>query len=147
MKKVIIGVSIFCWLLFGCSNQKFISYNFDHNVVDSLKNGIQFYENFLKKSAKDMKFFIVLEEKNNGVELYLQEYSHMPKTEFVELIKKSNRLIKVTNSLLIPLIFVSDQHSALIKKEKISMIPLSGYYIKFIYENYTQKVVTTAVLF
>ena len=34
-----------------------------------------------------------------------------------------------------------------VKKDKIAAIPLSGYYIKVLYENYEQKVVQTSITF
>ena len=68
----------------------------------------------------------------------------MPKSGLLDLIKSTNRKIKA-EKVVIPIIVPADIISNQIKKDKIAGIPLSGYYIKVVYQNYEQKVVQTSI--
>jgi cellobiose phosphorylase len=55
--------------------------------------------------------------------------------------------LKIKKSLVVPIIFPSDINSVEMKNEKIAAIPLSGYYVKVVYDNYKQRVIKTANLY
>ena len=134
-------------LHFNCIAQKEIVYSFESPVTDSLQSGISMYAKFLKKAEKDLKFYVVVIENNNEFEFFLQEYSHLPKSGLLELIKSTNRKLQINKAVTIPIVMPADKMSLQVKKDKIEAIPLRGYYIKVIYENYIQKVVQTSILF
>jgi hypothetical protein len=71
----------------------------------------------------------------------------MPKGGFLDLLKTSNRKLQNKSKLVIPVIFTADIISAQIKGDKISYIPLSGFYIRVVVEDGKQKVVQTSSLF
>ncbi len=131
----------------NCNAQKNIFYAFEAPVIDSLKNGVNEYTKLLKLAEKDLKFYAIIIESDNEFEIYLQEYSDLPKSGFLDLIHKTNRKLKIKKSLVVPIIFPSDLNSVEMKNEKIAAIPLSGYYVKVIYENYKQRVIKTANLY
>ncbi len=131
----------------NCNAQRNIFYTFEAPVIDSLKNGINEYTKLLKLGEKDLKFYVIIIEGDNEFEIYLQEYSDLPKSGFLDLIHKTNRKLKIKKSLVVPIIFPSDINSVEMKNEKIAAIPLSGYYVKVVYDNYKQRVIKTANLY
>ena len=147
MKKIIMIVISFCILHISCIAQKEIVYCFENPVIDSLQNGITMYAKLLNKKEKDLKLYAVIVESNNEFEIFLQEYSYLPESGLLELIKASNRRLQTKHNTTIPILIPADKISMQVKKDKIAEIPLSGYYIKVAYENYTQKVVQTSTLF
>ena len=146
MKKIILLLVVFFVLHFSCIAQKEIIYNFEKCVIDSLQQGIKMYCKHLNKRSNTLKLYAVVIENNNEFEIFLQEYSYLPKSGFWDLIKSTNRKIKA-GKIAIPIIIPADILSIQVKKEKIAAIPLSGYYIKVVYQNYEQKVVQTSILY
>lgn len=128
----------------NCFAQKNIIYQFDKCVVDSLVKGQIFYSNQLNKPIGNLKFFAVVIEDDSEYEIFLQEYSYLPKSGLLNLIKRTNRKIKI-GKYFIPIIIPADIMSDDLKRDKIAAIPLSGYYIKVIYQDYEQKVVRTSI--
>lgn len=144
MKKIILILIGFFVLHFSCIAQKEIIYNFEKCVIDSLQQGIKMYSQQLHKASNSLKLYAVVIENNNEFEIFLQEYSYLPKSGLLDLIKSTNRKIKAER-FVIPIIVPADIISNQIKKDKIAGIPLSGYYIKVVYQNYEQKVVQTSI--
>jgi hypothetical protein len=144
MRKIILILTGFFVLHFSCIAQKEIIYNFESCVVDSLQQGVKMYSKHLNKPSNTLKLYAVVIENNNEFEIFLQEYSYLPKSGLLDLIKSSNRKIKA-GKVVIPIIVPADIISNQIKKDKIAAIPLSGYYIKIVYQNYEQKVVQTSI--
>lgn len=146
MKKVIL-IIIICTLHFNCTAQKDIFYKFDNAAIDSLQSGINGYVKLLNKSEKSLKLYAVVIENNNEFEIYLQEYSHLPKSGLLQLIKSTNRKLKINKAVTVPIIIPADIVSEKLRSDNITSIPLSGFYVKIIYENYVQRVVQTSVLY
>lgn len=144
MKKITLILISFFVLHFNCLAQKEIVYNFDSCVIDSLQQGIKMYSKHLNKQVNKLNLYAVVIENNNEFEIFLQEYSHLPKSGLLDLIKSSNRKIKTAKNV-IPIVIPADIMSVQVQKDKIASIPLRGYYIKVVYENYQQKVVQTSV--
>jgi hypothetical protein len=132
---------------YNCIAQKEIVYSFESCVIDSLQGGISMHAKLYNKAEKELNFYAVLIENNNEFEIFLQVYSDFPKSGLLELIESTNRKIKMNKAVNIPIIILADKMSMQIQKEKIAAIPLSGYYIKVVYENYRQKVVQTSIAF
>jgi hypothetical protein len=147
MKKIILIIIIFSAMHPKCIAQKEIIYNFESSVSDSLQNGINMYAKLLNKAKKELKLYVVVMENNNEFEIFLQEYSHLPKSGLLELIRSTNRKLEINEEFTIPIVIPADKMSKQVKKDKIAAIPLSGYYIKVVYENYIQKVVKTSIIF
>ncbi len=147
MKTIILIIIIFSTMQFNCIAQKEIIYSFESPVSDTLQKGISMYAKLLNKVEKELKLYAVVVENNNEFEIFLQEYSHLPKSGLLELITSTNRKIKINKAFTIPIVIPADKISIQVQKDKIAIIPLSGYYIKVVYENYLQKVVQTSVLF
>jgi hypothetical protein len=147
MKKIILIVIVFCTLHSNCVAQKEIVYSFESSVIDSLQSGISMYAKLLNKAEKNLKLYAVVIENNNEFEIFLQEYSHLAKSGLLELIKNTNRKLQISNAATIPIVIPADKMSIQVRKDKIAAIPLSGYYIKVVYENYIQKVVQTSISF
>lgn len=144
MKKIILILTSFFVVHLSCIAQKEIIYNFENCVIDSLQQGIKMYSKHLNKPSNALKLYAVIIENNNEFEIFLQEYSYLPKSGLLDLIKSTNRKIK-TGKVVIPIIVPADILSSQIKKDKIAALPLSGYYIKVVYQNYEQKVVQTSI--
>jgi hypothetical protein len=147
MKKKLLIFILFCSLCSYCKAQKQIVYNFDSSVVDSMRSGIEVYSRLLKKPIKSLRICAVIVECNNQFEIFLQEYSHLTKGGFLDLIRSTNRKLIFNKELTIPIIIPADKLSMQIQKAHIELIPLYGYYLKIVYENYKQKVVQTAMTF
>jgi hypothetical protein len=147
MKKLFFILAILYSVHFSCVAQKEIIYEVESPVLDSIQSGIKMYEELLNKKASDLKLFMVFIENNNEFEIYLQEYSQMPQSGFVDLITTSNRKLICKSKQKIPILVPTDKLSLQIKKDKIANLPVSGFYLKFIYENYKQKVIKTSILF
>ncbi len=147
MRKILFILTFLSAIHFNCVAQKEIIYEVEAPVIDSIQSGIKMYQELLNKNASDLKLFIVFVENDNEFEIYLQEYSQMPQSGFVELINTSNRKLLIKPKHKIPILVPTDKMSLLIKKDKIADIPLSGFYVKFIYENHKQKVIKTSILF
>jgi len=147
MRKLICVFLLASLLSIKCYAQRDIIYIFDSSVIDSIQIGIDNYASLLKRKQNELKIYAVLVESNGQYEIYLQEYSHMPKGGFLDLLKTSNRKLQNKSKLVIPVIFTADINSAQIKGDKISYIPLSGFYIRVVVEDGKQKVVQTSSLF
>jgi hypothetical protein len=124
-----------------------ISYSFQPCVNDSLLNGVKHYSNLYKKSTSELKLYVLLVPEGDGYGLYMQEYSALPESGYLDLIKASNRRLKVSKSITLPILFQSDILSNQIKKDKIAALPLTGYYLKITTEKYKQKVTQVSILF
>jgi hypothetical protein len=144
MKKITLILIAFFVMHFNCLAQKEIIYNFESCVIDSLQQGAKMYSKLLNKRVNALKLYAVVIENSNEFEIFLQEYSHLPKSGLLDLIKSSNRKIKIAKNV-IPIVVPADIMSVQVQKDKIASIPLSGYYIKVSYENYQQKVLQTSI--
>jgi hypothetical protein len=144
MKKIILILTSLFVLHFSSIAQKEIIYNFENCVVDSLQQGIKMYSKHLNKPSNTLKLYAVIIENNNDFEIFLQEYSYLPKSGLLDLIKSTNRKIRV-GKVSIPIVVPADIISNQLKKDKIAAMPLAGYYIKIVYQNYVQKVVQTSI--
>ncbi len=141
--KIILLVIIFSVnSIFGFSQKKII-YTFEKSVNDSLKVGIDFFKMQTKNKAK---LFAVISENDNEFEVRLQDYSGFSKSGILEIIKATDRKLKIDSFLELPVLFFSDILSIQIKKDRIRYIPATGYYFKIIYENMKQKVVEHKIL-
>lgn len=127
--------------------QKGIIYRFEVPVIDSLKDGIRYFEKMYKRPAKELKLYALINERDGNVEIYLQEYSLFRLPGVLNVIRTSNRKIKITDSLFIPVVFPTDIHSVQIHDDKIQDWPFTGYYVKLIYEKYKLKAIRTSILF
>lgn len=146
MKKTILF--IFIYLLFCCcSIQNKILYKFDIPVSQNIRKGIGEYSKLLNKPVKELKLFAIVLERDHEFEIFLQEYSKLPKSGLLELIQTTNRIIEIDSSLRIPIIFSSDFISVQIKRDNIVAIPLGGYYLKIVNNNNIQEVVQASFLF
>ena len=130
----------------GSMAQKPIIYSFNDAVGDSLRVAISRCADFYQKKESELKLYALIVEEDNGFGIYLQEYSHLPETGYLQLIKSSNRLLQISNKRTIPVLVPAHRLSLQIKKDNISFIPYSGYYSQVVYENYVPKVVKTAFL-
>src|ERR1051326_1365761 len=134
MKKITLILISFFVMHFNCLAQKEIVYNFESCVTDSLQQGIKMYSKHLNKQINTLNLYAVVIENNNEFQIFLQEYSHLPKSGLLDLIKSSNRKIKTAKNV-IPIVIPADIMSVQVQKDKIASIPLGGYYIKVGYEN------------
>lgn len=130
-----------------CVAQKDIVYKFDQGVIDSLQRGVDKYSALYKKPVNELKLYILLIEEDDSYNLYLQEYSNLPQSGFLQTISASNRKIRLSDKFLIPVLYPSDVLSEQLQKDKIARLPYSGYYLKVVTENYGQKVSEVAFLF
>ncbi len=146
MRKAIFIFIAFCGLHFSSTAQQKIVYSFESPVMDSLQNGINEYVSRFGKAEKDLRLYAVIVESENEFEIYLQEYSNLPKSGLLELIKSTNRNLQINKSI-VPIVIPADVISKQVKKDKIAAIPLRGYYVKVVFENYIQKVVQTSMLY
>lgn len=147
MKKILFIFNFIYATHFSCVAQKEIVYELETSVIDSIQGGIKMYQKLHNKKETDLKLFIVMVEHYNEFEIYLQENSHLPKGGFLELINTTNRKLLINSQYKIPILLPADKMSLQAKKDKIDGIPLSGFYIKFIYEDNKQKVIETAILY
>ncbi len=134
-------------ILIKCFAQNNITYSFETCVTDSLLNGVKFYGTKYKRPLDKLKLYVLILSEDDGYGIYLQEYSHLPNRGLLELIKASNRKLFVSNKIGLPVLFQSDILSEQIKKDKISALPLRGYYIRVTNINYDQKVTQVSILF
>lgn len=146
MKYKILAIIAFNLLYFNSIAQRKIVYKFDTCVNDSLQRGIEKFSRLLNKSERALKMYALVIEDSGEFEVFLQEYSLLPKSGLLTLIRTTNRKLKLKNTF-IPIIITADIHSTMVKGDKIAMIPFTGYYIKVISENYQQKVVSTSMLY
>lgn len=130
-----------------CTGQNKITYNFESEVIDSLKSGIKLYEGLRNKSSDSLKLYALVDKKIDVLEIYLLEYSTLPESGLLTVIKTTNRQINVTKSISIPVLFVEDIFAEPIKKDQIRNMPLSGYYIRAIEEKSKFKVTQSSFLF
>lgn len=91
----------------------------------------------------------MISESNAGkdIAIYLMEYSALRPCGLTELVHSTERQIKVSDDLFIPVLFPADRLSTQIAKDKMRNLPWSGCYIEVSYENYKERVVKTAILF
>ncbi|MBN8856685.1 MAG: hypothetical protein J0H07_32820 [Sphingobacteriales bacterium] len=124
-----------------------ITYIFEKPAIDSLQNGINWFEKMYHKPIKNLKIYAIVVEKDASIEIYLQEYSPIHFPGLLDVIKSSNRRIKIKDGLFIPVVFPCDVHSTQLQQDKIGMLPFSGYYLRIVYENLKLKNVETRMLF
>jgi len=145
MKAIII--SILCLGNLALKAQGKIVYKFDRPVIDSLQIGIQKYKKAYHKSNSEIKLYATIVERDGDIEIYLLEYSFLPPGGLLNLIKATNREIKISDNFSLPVLFPSDRLSENIIDDKIQSLPLSGFYVKIIYSNYKMNTIQTATLF
>jgi hypothetical protein len=134
-------------ILSKCCAQNNITYSFETCVIDSLQKGINFYGTKYNIPIEKLKLCVLIISEDDGYGIYLQEYSHLPKSGLLELIKKTNRKLFISNHISFPVLFPVDVLSLQIKKDKIIGLPLSGYYVRVTNINYEQKVTNVSILF
>ncbi|WP_431213798.1 hypothetical protein ACQ86N_02540 [Puia sp. P3] len=147
MIKQILIIALFCVCMSAVKAQHAITYTFDKAVVDTLLGGINWYEKMYHKPVKDLKIYAILVERDGDIEIYLQEYSPIQLPGLLDVIKNSSRWIKISDDLLIPLVFPADVHSKQLQQDKIAILPYSGYYVKITYERLKLKSIETRILF
>jgi hypothetical protein len=145
--KIFIALLVLQFSGTTCFAQKGIIYTFDKCVTDSLIKGVELYSALLKKPAVELKLFVLVTGNDCGYGLYLQEYSHLPKSGFLETINLSNRKLRLFEKLDIPILYSLDILSEQIRRDKIFSIPYSGYYLKIQIEKSKQKVTQVSFLF
>ena len=147
MKKKIFIIALFCANCLAIKAQNKIIYTFSQPVIDSLQNGMKYFENAYHKSLKDLKLYAVIVERDGDIGIYLQEYSRVHLRGVLDLIKNTNREIKTNNKFFIPVVFPSDRLSTQIIDDEVQDLPLSGFYIKIVYDKYKVQSIQTAILF
>lgn len=145
MRQILI-TSFLLLILVSCKVQGQISYTFDTNIVDSLGSGIRTYQSHSPGKSADLVFFLLVKKENEFVEFYLQEYSNLTPSGFLTLINSSNRITYV-NGIKVPILFKEDVLSDFIKKDGITSLPHSGYYIKAIEIDEKYEIKETKFLF
>jgi hypothetical protein len=119
-----------------------IEYDFgdESYVIDSVKYVIDWYKKSYKESdGIKLGLFAGMDYCDGHINLYISQY--LGKSEdMIRLIKKTNRFIKVSDNLRLPLIFQTDVLAKDLK-EKIIFIKMNGYYLKIVKdEKYIWKV-------
>lgn len=147
VKKYFYLFTLFLLSTTYCVAQKEIFYVFDKCVTDSVQKGVDTYVAMTHKTATKLRFYIVLAQNDAEYSLYLQEYSSLPKSGLIDIVQSSNRKLKLSDHISIPVIFPSDFLTEQAKKDKIESIPFSGYYIRIIIEGFKQKVLQVSMLF
>jgi hypothetical protein len=127
--------------------QKVILYEVASCVQDSLKSGIAKSEKMFRKPWKELNMAVVVDDRDGDLYFILQEYLNLPPGGLSDLIKYSNRLLVVDENIKLPVLFPADRLSEGIGKDRIAYIPLTGYYVKVVYELGQQKVVETGDTF
>ena len=147
MKIIILTIGLFCVASSVIKAQEKIIYTFSQPVLDTLQNGIKYYENAYHKLLKDLKLYAVVVERDGNIGIYLQEYSRVHLRGVLNLIKNSNRVIQANSNLLIPVVFPSDRLSTQTIDDSILDLPLAGFYISIIYDKYKVQTIQTTQLF
>ena len=147
MNKQLVLLVLFMLTMYTGFAQRSITYSFEPCVNDSLQNGIQFYVEQYKSSVDKLKFYVLITSDDQGYGVYLQEYSHLPKSGLLDLIVASNRKLIVSKKITLQVLFPPDILSDQIKKEKILALPLAGYYLRVTNVDYKQKVNQVSILF
>ena len=142
---ILVGLFLTC--MFGSKAQHPITYVFEQPAIDSLQNGVSWFERMYHKPVKNLKIYAIVVERDANIEIYLQEYSPVHFAGLLDVIKSSNRRIKIRDGLFIPVVFPSDVHSNQLQQDKIGILPFSGYYVKIVYEHLKLKNVETRLLF
>lgn len=146
MRKIFF-LTVFCILSFMCKAQDVIYYDFDQSVLDSLKTGIRFYEDLYHKDYKELKIYAHIESFLNKYEIYLLEYSKGMPSGVSEVIQKSNRMLKISDNIILPILFSADIFSETIQKDKIAELPHAGFYVEVLLQGGRQKVDKTRFLY
>lgn len=92
-----------------------IYYNsFDDNVTDALKEGMeQFKEEYKKVTLTNDKFYVVFSE-CAGEKIIMISYLNCENCDMAKLVGSTNRFMKVSNRLMLPVLFTIDlNHSSL----------------------------------
>lgn len=108
-----------------------IEYSFGKgsDVVDSLKHAIEWYKKAYNQSdITKLELFLGIDYCDGQINLSLSQFSGKGK-EMKSLIKKSDRYLKVSNKVKLPIVFQTDILATEIK-EKIIFINMNGFYIK-----------------
>jgi hypothetical protein len=127
--------------------QKNIIYSFERPVNDSLIEAIKWYEKAYKKGLNDLKLVAVIVEGLGITQINLVEYSPVKLIGFQYLVKRTNRRLKLSDHIILPIIFPSDEHSVQFKSDHIENLPYSGYSILIRYERHKLKSIQTYHLF
>lgn len=147
MKNTTFTIALFCICNSLLNAQNKIIYTFNQPVLDSLESGIKYYEKAYHQSFKALKLYAVVTERDGEIGIYLQEYSRVHLRGVLNLIKNTDRTIKTNNNFLIPVVFPSDRLSTQIIDDNIQDLPLSGFYIRIVYDKYKAQTIQTEQLF
>lgn len=146
--KVVLFSIMFVVTLFGCGVSKKLQYNFEsESVNDSITVTLKKYEKIHGGDYLKVKWFALIREDAGSYELIVNENTEKKDFPFKDLIRKTNRYIKVGDQLLIPVIFDADFLSEDFKKITRGTVNLGGYYFKVVKEDGQYKVAQTGVLF
>ncbi|TXJ24898.1 MAG: hypothetical protein E6Q24_15230 [Chitinophagaceae bacterium] len=134
--------------LLSCGTSKSLLYNFESvNVADSITVNLKKYEKIHGGDYLKVKWFALVRENSGSYELIITENTNKKDFAFRDIIRKTNRYIKVSDQLRIPVIFDIDFLSEDFKKITRGTVNFGGYYFKISKDNGEYKVVQTGVLF
>lgn len=148
MKLFIFSTLALALLLMGCSASKTLLYNFDStSVTDSISMNLKKYEGNHGGNYLTVKWFALVRQDAANYELIITENTGGENFPFKEIIRKTNRFIKVSEQLRIPVIFDIDFLSEDFRKITKGTVNFGGYYFKISKEDGAYKVIQTGVLF
>lgn len=134
--KTIITAALLSITCVSLKAQKAIVYSFEKPVADSLLKGIKWYEKAYKKEWKDLKLLALLVRDFDTTQIVLVEYSPLNLNGLQELVKRTNRKLRVTTSIFLPILFPSDEHSVQFQSDHMQNLPYGGFSVLIQYDKH-----------
>ncbi len=90
-------------------NAEPIYYNsFDEDVTDALREGMEkFKEEYKKLNLSNDNFYVILSECNDE-KIIMISYLSCPNCDMTKLVERTNRFMKISNRLMLPVVFNID---------------------------------------
>lgn len=127
--------------------QNAIIYSFEQPVSDSLMKGIKWYETSYKQKLGQIKIFALITEDPGTVQIVLVEYSKLNLNGIQALVDRTNRKLRVSDGIFLPILFRSDEYSEEFKRDHIQDLPYGGFSILVQYESQKIKSIETSEKF
>jgi hypothetical protein len=145
MRKLIVGLFLVI-LVSGCLSSKKIVYDFEsQNLSDSVSSYL--YKYAKTWTASKTGLFALLREKNGEYELFINERPADKASLFSVLIEKTNRVIKLKESIAIPVLFDADILSGETRKVNAGSLNIGGYYFRVKKIDGVYQVIEKSLLF
>ena len=127
--------------------QEPIIYSFEQPVTDSLLKGITQFEKSYNKDFRHLKLLALIVEDPTSTQILIVEYSPIKLNGFQQLVNSTNRKLRVRDTIFLPILFPSDEHTLQFMSDNVEGLPHGGFSVLVQYYRHKIKSIHTSEQF